>query len=308
MITRFAFFLLFAACAAAPLAHALGPDETEIVLDKGNIELSIVDGTTLSVGAGTHLTIEHAKGPGQITRINVLKGQFRVSNVFHKHSGLVLIQVGNHAFELSRGTALIASTDSGPQATLLHGKSLGLQGAANRLTTPGMRLNVPKGGGAARRERPDPASINEMMNRVSGRSKPARGNGRDIDRQRRSANRKPGQKREGAQVIKRSDLKTLTDQIQGKGLPKPQQRPPNPNGQRPAHGGQGMNPRPPQGGQGMRPRPPQGGQGQGPMPPQGGQGHPPRHGGMNGGNPPQPQPHPNRPPQPVLPPPQPRQL
>ena len=104
----------FLAVALPALALAQSADgfDTEVRLDSGNIELAVIDGTTISVAAGSHLTIDPANGPGEVTRINVLNGEFRISNVFHKHSDVVLIRTGEHTFELNRGSALITFVDS----------------------------------------------------------------------------------------------------------------------------------------------------------------------------------------------------
>lgn len=183
------------------------------------------------------MTIEHAKAPGEVTRINVLKGQFRVSNVFHKHSGVVLIQIGDNAFELNRGAALISNTGTGPKATLLHGKSLGIQGTRNKLTTPGMRFKIPQAGGAAQRERPDASSINAMMNRVSGRSRPLGHVRRGPDGQKRIINRSPRRKEGGSRIIQRVDIQNQTKKIQGAGLPSAVQLIPPPRPPYPPYGG-----------------------------------------------------------------------
>lgn len=208
-------------------AQNLGPDETEVRLDSGNIELAVNDGTTISVAPGSHLTFIPAKGAGEPTRINVLKGVFRISNVFNKHSDIILIRTGEHTFELNRGSALIEHTDTGPQGTLLHGTSLSIQGRDKKLTRPGMRLRQKSGGGGFLEERSDSGAINKAMNKVSGKKVAAKVDGviEGLER-RQPQGRLPDAKRLRSQILQRADLKSV---IEGKqGFASPELAPPPP--------------------------------------------------------------------------------
>ncbi len=223
--------LLALAMPTLALAQGDGGVGTEVRLDTGNIELAVIDGTTISVAPGSHLTIDPAKGPGEVTHITVLKGEFRISNVFHQHSNIILIHTGELTFELNRGAALIQHDGTNPQGTLLHGTSLGLQGRQNTLTQPGMRLRLQSGDGGVRQERVDPEALNKVMNKVSGGTVLAGVGGSTPEMNLRgNAIRRPDSRRLRSQVLQRSDFKTLVDAKQGLGvqlLPSPE--PPNVN-------------------------------------------------------------------------------
>ena len=213
---------LFLALAMPTLAFAQGDDgaEAEVRLDTGNIELAVIDGTTISVAPGSHLTIDHAKGPGEMTRINVLKGEFRVSNVFHQHSDIILIRTGEHTFELNRGAALIQHDGTNPQGTLLHGTSLSLQGRKNTLTRPGMRLRLQSGDGDVRQERVDPKALKKVMNKVSGgKVLAAVGALKPGPNLRGTVVRRPDARHLRSQVLQRGNFKALVDAKQGLGAP-----------------------------------------------------------------------------------------
>lgn len=229
-----AFFAL--ALPASAGAQDLGPGETEIRLDTGNIELAVIDGTTISVAPGSHLTITHANGPGDRTQINVLKGELQVSNVFHKHSDILLIRTGDHTFELNRGSALIEHTGAGPQGTLMHGTSLGIQGSDRKLTRPGMRLRKQSRNGSFREERPDAGTMNKTLKKVTGRKAAPKTPGvqkgikRRKPEKRRQEQRRQDDKRRSSQILQREDLNTLVKKKKRRKAkpPKAAPRPPRP--------------------------------------------------------------------------------
>ena len=222
----------FLALVLPGLVAAQGTDgiETEIRLDTGNIELAVIDGTTISVAPGSHLTIDHAKGPGEITRINVLHGEFRVSNVFHKHSDVILIRTGDHTFELNRGSALIQNDGTNPQGTLLHGTSLSLQGRDRTLTRPGTRLRLQSGGDGVQQDRVGREAMNAAMNKVSGRKALAKAHGLlKGPKLRKTRIRRPDGKRLRSQVLQRAGFQARVDSQQGLGgLPLPPLNAPKP--------------------------------------------------------------------------------
>ena len=201
---------------------------TEIELDSGNIELAVIDGTTISVAPGTRLTIDPAQVPGDVTRINVLRGEFRVSNVFHKHSDLVLIRAGEHIFELNRGAALIRNDGTRPQGILLHGNSLSLQGRPNKLTRPATRLTPAAGDGGPTQDKVGPDVLSAAMNKVSGR---AAGRALGVVRKkprmlnRRTIVRRPDQHRLRSQVVQRGGFQNVVNAAQGLGAPPPPKPP-----------------------------------------------------------------------------------
>lgn len=140
--------------------------DTWVELSQGNIDLGVLDGTNISLAPDTHIAIDPAEAPGDITHIKVHKGQLHVSNALHKHSDALHIEVGEHTFVLNRGSALVGHTSDGRHVTLLHGQSLGLLGGGAPATEPGTRLTPDANG--VRQHRPDPASVRRMLDQTGG--------------------------------------------------------------------------------------------------------------------------------------------
>ena len=160
--------LLLALMLGVPLtAVAQDPrHDTHVDLKHGNIDLEVHDGTMVSMAPETNLSIDPADNPGEITHIKVHQGQLHVSNVFHRHSDVLHVQVGAHTFELHRGAALISHTPEGIHATLLHGRSLGRRGHPERITKPGFQMR--QGPGGFEHTQHPAEQLQRMLNRVGG--------------------------------------------------------------------------------------------------------------------------------------------
>ena len=229
------------------LAGAQQPNhDTFVQLNHGNIDLQVLDGTTVSLAPKTHLAIDPAERPGEITHIKVEKGQLHVSNVLHKHSDVLHVQVGEHTFELHRGSALFSHTAEGLHATLLHGRALGRVGHAKKITKPGMRM-MHGPGGFKHVEHPA-AEMQQLMNRVGGPGARGRGNRGQGQGKGREKGNVPGQgngpgqgkgpgKKKGfgprsqgpADLLQQSYLQNVIESNQGAGQPPPKKNPPPKN-------------------------------------------------------------------------------
>ena len=264
------FFLVLSATAWAQQPK----HDTFVELNHGNIDLEVLDGTTISMAPETHLAIDPAERSGDITHIKVEKGQFHVSNALHKHSDVLHVQVGEHTFELHRGAALFSHTPDGLHATLIHGRALGRVGHPQKITRPGMRM-MHGPGGFKHVEHPK-EDMQRMMNRVGGpgaRGLGPGGQGKGKGKGRGQGNgprqgKKPGKKKSlgpanlgPADLLQQTYFQTQTQIYQGAAPPPP--RPPKPPG-----GGGGGGPKPPGGGGGGGgPKPPMGGGPMNKMPP-----------------------------------------
>lgn len=174
---RVLLFVLVTALLAAPVLAPVQAQEarhdTWVELDQGNIDLSVVDGTALSLAPGTHIAVAPAKAEGEITHIKVHKGQLHVSNVFHRHADIIHIQLGEHTFALRRGSALISHLPDARHVTLLHGHSIAALGHPTPLTQPGMRMTP--GADGMRQHAPEPEALQRMLRATGGPGGPGPG-------------------------------------------------------------------------------------------------------------------------------------
>lgn len=160
-------FLLAASLATAPaLAEDPGTHATWFVLDHGNVDMTVTDGTQVTVAPGSEFGINHAEGAGETTHILLHHGHLSIDNSFHAFSDTLHIEADGNVFELERGHAVISHGPGGLHATLMHGRRLGLRGHPAAITTPGMRLGVEPGG--PRLFQPDAGEVRDLMDRFGG--------------------------------------------------------------------------------------------------------------------------------------------